>query len=146
MHRARSARQRMGRRGFGLVEVVIATTLLAIGIVGVAGAMAYAAKVSRLGEDQLIAANLVADLLAEARAQPFTSLSSWYTYPGDTGTTGMEQAFSQRLGQSRLAQSQAWLTVTDLSADLKGVSVIITWGTGSPRGSAEAGTLVSARF
>ncbi len=134
------------RRGFSLLEILIATTLLAIGIVGVAASLAYATKVSRLAEDQMVAENLADGLLAEARAEGFSALSSWYTYPGESGTTGLEQTFSTRLGQSRLPHPQAWFTVADIQSDLKGVSVAITWGGGREASRVEAETAVSPRF
>jgi len=134
------------RRGISLIEILTATTLLAIGLVGVAASLAYAAKISRLAEDQIAAENLADGLLAEARAEGFSALSSWYTYPGKSSTTGLEHTFSTRLGQSRLPHPQAWFTVTDIQSDLKGVSVVVAWGGGQEAGRVEAETVVSARF
>ena len=140
------SRRRTLRGGFSLIETLVSITLLGIGLVGVAGAMCCAAKTSRIAEDRMVAESLAASLLAETRRTDFASLTSWYTYPCDGTASGGEQSFATRLAQSHLPSPQAWLTVTNVQQDLKGVTVLITWGTGSGWGSVAADTLVSPRF
>jgi len=137
---------RRRRLGVSLIELLIAVALVAIGFIGVSGAMAYAAKVSRLAQDTMLAENLASNLLSQAREENFDDLASWHTYPGDTGLDGLEEVFNEKLELSRLPKAQAWMTVTDVQQDLKGVSVVITWGTGSPGGRIETETLISSRF
>jgi len=132
--------------GVSLIDLLVGITLLSIGITAVVGAFSYAAGGSRLSSDYIVAENLAQDLLGEARDQPFSDLSTWYTYAGETGTSGLEQAFSQRLADSGLKQAQAWFTVSDVQTDLKGISVTITWGVGSPGGKVEGETMVSPRY
>ena len=134
------------RGGLSLIEILIAALILAVGLVGVAGSLSYGAKVSRLAQDTMVAESLAAGLLAEARTQELDELESWYTYPGEIGAAGLELEFSRRLGESRLALPQVWFTVTDVQTDLKGVSVVIRWGTSYPSGKVETETLVSPRF
>lgn len=142
----RSSGRCLARRGLSLIEVLLAALILAVGLVGVASALSYATKVSRLAQDTMIAESLAASLLAEARSKGYEGQGSWYTYPGEAGTSGLEQDFSRQLGESRLARPEAWFTVTDVQTDLKGVSVVIRWGTGYPRGKVETETLISPRF
>jgi Tfp pilus assembly protein PilV len=134
------------RRGSTLIEVFLAATIVAVGFIGVAGALSYAAKVSRVARDMSAAEQVAADLLAQARLANTGDLATWYTYPGDTSTNAMEQACSAELGDSGLAKSEAWFTVTDVSSSLKGVSVVVSWGTGSSKGRVETQTLISPRF
>jgi prepilin-type N-terminal cleavage/methylation domain-containing protein len=138
--------RRPERRGFSLIEVLLSATLLGVGLVGIASAFCFAATESRLSRDQIVGNDLAAALLAEARTQPFTALASWYAYVGDTGTAPLEQTCRTRLGQSGLNNPQAWLTVTNVQTDLKGLSVVITWGAGTRTGRVELATLVSPRF
>ena len=137
---------RRRRLGVSLIELLIAVLLVAIGFIGVSGAMAYAAKVSRLAQDTMLAENLASGLLSQAREENFDDLADWYTYPGDTGLDGLEEAFNEKLELSSLPKAQAWMTVTDVQQDLKGISGVISWGTGSPGGRIEAETLISSRF
>jgi len=134
------------RRGVSLVDLLVGITLLAIGVAGVATAFSYAASQSRLAEEYITAENLANSLLSEARDQPQSSLSTWYTYAGESSATGLEAAFSQRLADSRLACAQAWFTVTDVQTDLKGLSITMTWGVSRPGGKVESETLVSTRW
>ena len=146
MRRAPFHRWRRRRLGVSLVELLIAVALVAIGFIGVSGAMAYAARVSRLAQDTMLAENLASNLLSQAREENFSDLDDGHTYPGEQGLDGLEESFNEKLELSRLPKAQAWVTVTDVQQDLKGVSVIITWGTGSPGGRIETETLVSPRF
>jgi Tfp pilus assembly protein PilV len=134
------------RRGLSLIDLMVGITLLALGIVGVAGAFGYAASASHLAEETIVAENLVSGLLAEARTADYQSLSSWYTYAGESGVSGLEAEFSERLTRSDLEQARVWFTVTDVQPDLKGVSATLTWGTGLPGGQVETETLVSPRY
>lgn len=117
-----------------------------MGFIGVAGALSYAAKVSRVTKDMAVAEQIAADLLAQARLLNSTELASWYTYPGESDVTGLEQACSAALAQSGLPQAETWFTVTDVSGGLKGISVVVSWGTGSFRGRVDSQTLISPRF
>ncbi|MBM3498572.1 MAG: hypothetical protein FJX74_07850 [Armatimonadetes bacterium] len=143
---ARCSRLVSRRKGSTLIEAFLAAVIVSIGFIGVAGAMSYATKVSRLARDTVTAENLAAGLLAQARFRGLGELSSWYTYPGETSTTGLEHDFNALLSQSELPKAQAWLTVTDVPPNLKGVTVIIEWGTGNPRGRVATETLISPRF
>ena len=141
------SRAAVGRRsGVSLIDLLVGITLLSIGITAVVGAFSYAAGGSRLSSDYIVAENLAQDLLGEARDHPFDDLSTWYTYAGETGTSGLEQAFGERLATSGLARAQAWFTVSDVQTDLKGISITITWGVGSPGGKVEGETMVSPRY
>lgn len=133
-------------QGSALLEVFLAATIVAIGFVGVAGAFCYAAKVSRLAGDTMIAERLAAGLLAQARERGISQLNSWYTYPNEPNVTGLERDFSIALVQSGLVTPEAWFTVTDVSGGLKGVSVVIQWGVVPPKGRVVTQTLMSARF
>ena len=134
------------RRGSSLIEVFLAATIIAVGFIGVAGALSYAAKVSRVANDMIVAEQLAADQLAQARLANPTELTSWYTCPAEPNTSGAEYDCSVALAQSGLAQAEMWFTVTDVSGGLKGVSVVVCWGTGAPKGRVETQTLVSPRF
>jgi len=134
------------RRGFSLIDLLVGITLLALGVVGVSGAFGYAASASHLAEETIVAENLVSGLLNEAREADFDALSSWYTYPGEMGVSGLQATFSERLAGSGLEQARVWFSVTDVQSDLKGVSVTLTWGTGLPGGQVESETLVSPRY
>jgi len=137
----------LGRRlGYTLIEVCVATVVVAIGLVGVAGAFSYAARVSRLCRDSVVAENLAGGLLSQARFRGVDQIADWYTYPGEQDVTGLEQDFSAMLAQSGLARPEAWLTVADVQGELKGVTIAVEWGTGSPRGRVVLDTLISPRF
>jgi prepilin-type N-terminal cleavage/methylation domain-containing protein len=140
------SRSRRGRRGFTLIEVFLAATIVSVGFIGVAGAFSYAAKVSRLANDTVVAEQLVSDVLAQARSRGTANLTGWYTYPLEQDTSGLEHDCSVMLAQSGLPQAEAWLTVTDVAAGLKGVCFEVHWGTAPPKGRAGSETLISDRF
>jgi hypothetical protein len=126
--------------------VFLSATLVAVGFIGVAGAFAYAAQVSRLAGDSIVAEQIAAGTLAETRAAGYAALTNWHTYAGEQGTTGAEQTCGELLAQAGLPAAQAWLTVTDVQTDLKGVTVVIEWGAARPGGRVETETLMSPRF
>lgn len=124
----------------------MAAVIVAVGLTGVAGAFSYSAQVSRLAADSMVAEQLAATMLARAREAGIANLTGWDTYPGETGTSGLEGTCSEMLGQSGLAAAHASLTVTDVQTGLKGVTVVVEWGTTRPGGRVETETLLSERF
>ncbi len=135
-----------GARGVSLIDLLVGITLLAVGVAGVASAFSYAAGNCRLSEEYITAEGRTSSLLAEARDQPLDSLTTWYTYAGEAGASGLEATFSHELASSGLKRAEAWFTVTDVQDDLKGLSITVTWGTGRPGGKVESETLVSPRY
>ena len=142
----RRRRLAIRRRGSSLIEVLLAAGIVAVGFIGVAGALSYAATVSRVAKDMAVGEQVAADLLAQARVVNSAELTSWYTYPGEGSVTGVEQECSAALAQSGLPRAETWFTVTDVSGGLKGLNVVVSWGAGSSKGRVESQTLVSPRF
>ncbi|MEO5511847.1 MAG: prepilin-type N-terminal cleavage/methylation domain-containing protein [Longimicrobiales bacterium] len=51
------------RNGFGLVEVIVAMTLLAVGVVSVAASAAFASRMLRISEDREAASRIASALI-----------------------------------------------------------------------------------
>jgi Tfp pilus assembly protein PilV len=79
----RQARSRRAR-GFTLAEALIASVVLACGVVGVAGTLATSAQQTRVLEQNTVALNLARQVLEETAATPYASLNG---YAGATGST-----------------------------------------------------------
>ena len=70
MTRRRFGRARRPRRGFTLIEVIVAMVVMSVGIIGLAGTATYVAAQMRGGNAQTVAATMatkVADSLAARR-------------------------------------------------------------------------------
>ena len=69
------ARRRAGVRGFSLVEILIAITILAIGMVGVVAGLTAAVDLHRRGIDQTSAALLAETILELKQAEALAGLT-----------------------------------------------------------------------
>jgi prepilin-type N-terminal cleavage/methylation domain-containing protein len=60
----------VNRNGFGLVEVIVAMTLLAVGVVSVAASASFASRLLRVSEDREAASRIAAALMDSLAALP----------------------------------------------------------------------------
>lgn len=120
----------MNKKGFTLVEVVVAIGVLGIGVLGVSGFFAYSSKISRSSSNTSIASNLASGAIDEELAKSYEELA-----PG-TGTkvkvtsvtTSPLYNFSKQVDIS-LIDSDLAASATDLG--LKKIDVIISYQEGS---------------
>jgi type IV pilus assembly protein PilV len=93
MHMMKTAHPRLRcRRGFSLIEVLVAIVIFSIGMLGVVGLQARAVQLSVDSEDRNRAAQLADDIVATMWTQGTTSLPSatvtaWEDKVVGTGTT-----------------------------------------------------------
>ena len=74
--RGRSARREADRRGFTLIEVIAAIMLLSIGLLAVAGLGVVAAKTTRRGSTQTLAAAIAQSRFDSLSSLPCASLAA----------------------------------------------------------------------
>lgn len=63
------------KRGFTLIEVLLAIFVLEIGLLGIAGFYTYSFKVTKIARNETIASNLAAGILDEELAIAYGSLT-----------------------------------------------------------------------
>lgn len=86
IHPAASSRYRSRRRGFSLIESLIATTILGVVTLALASAMATAQKLSFEGQKRMLASIAASDLMAEFTTVAYEDLD---TYDGRVEETGL---------------------------------------------------------
>ena len=110
------------KRGFTLIETCVAMVLLMIVICGVLPAGVYALKYNSVASIRAGAVTAAQRKLEQLRADPFTSLAS----SSEVVTTGPTEAQTYTVE----------VTVTDVTATLKKIKIVVT-----PQGrSTEGGT------
>ncbi len=78
-------------RGFSLIEILVTLVVVAIGLLGVAGAQVAAIKLNRVAETRSSGVMYVSDILERMRANA-TNASSYVTAFTGTATTDATQA------------------------------------------------------
>lgn len=116
---ARKNSSRRPRTGFTLIEMIVATLVLAIGIVGAASAFSAATKASALAADTQTASLLAQQQLEQTETQAAGQLTGGDT-EGDFGADYPGYHWKQSI------------TSTDYTY-LFQVSVTVTWGPNPPR-------------
>ena len=101
-------RARGGRRGFTLVEVLMALVILAVGLLALAGLGATAMRTVRGGSSQTVAAALAQsrfDSLASVPCDQIAGASSTLTVSGTAETRGIrEQWTAQRVANGNMVR------------------------------------------
>lgn len=111
--------------GFTLLEVIVALTVLAFGMLGLAAMQLYAMSAGREGK-HVVAASLAAqDHLEQVQYQPFATL-------GDTGGAwqNVGTVTNDVQGNSSTVTEMTYTIaerITDINPDRKAVDVRITW-------------------
>ena len=90
-------RRRGLRCGFSLIEVLVSTVLISVGLIGVVGLQARAVQISVSAEDQLRASLLANELAsqmwtARSVSLPSAVTSAWATRVGETTGRGLPNA------------------------------------------------------
>jgi prepilin-type N-terminal cleavage/methylation domain-containing protein len=88
---------RSGKRGFTLIEVLVAAGVLACGLVGVAAIFSYSIRVNTTNREMAIATALAYDKMEELRAVPFND-------PLWTNTAVSETVVADHQSFTRLCQ------------------------------------------
>jgi len=101
-----------GQKGFSLIEVLVAVTILAIGLLGLAGLQVTAIRGNSVAIHRSQASALVADKIETFQNTPYASIAE-----GVTTENGLDGIFT------RTSQVQKDVPVNDL----KTVTVTVTW-------------------
>jgi type IV pilus assembly protein PilV len=100
------------RRGFSLLEVLVSTVLVSVGLIGVVALQARAVQISVSAEDQLRASLLANELASQMWAArtvslPTAAVDAWALRVTDTTGAGLPNA----LGTVAIAGNTARITV-----------------------------------
>ncbi len=129
----RSSGNREG--GFSLIEVLVAITILAVGLLALALLQTTAIKGNALASKSTIATQLAQDLLEQLKDMPFAAITSSPTTGFDTGT--MKPRYGNLPGAAGVNPpppppvqgttfSRVW-RVEILSSTLKRITVWVCW-------------------
>ena len=109
-HSARRARHRAARRGFTLVELVVAIILLSIGIIGLASTAGYVTRQMAGSSVQTIAASV-----AQNRVDSLTSIGCSRLTSGTTGSA------------TTRGISETWTVKDTLGLNVKKINLTLTF-------------------
>ncbi|HZD54989.1 MAG TPA: prepilin-type N-terminal cleavage/methylation domain-containing protein [Candidatus Aquicultoraceae bacterium] len=121
-----------GDGGFSLVEVLVAITILVVGLLGLALMQTTAIKANALASRSAIATRLAQDRLEQFKSAVFPAIVSSPTAGYDTGTmTPRYENLPEAAGDSPppvqgTTFSRVWL-VNDVSPTLKRITVWVCW-------------------
>jgi len=106
--------ERMGEHGFTLLEVIIAVTILAVGLLGMAALQATAIRGNAFGIRNTEAVALIEDRIEDYKSTPYASIAEGTVTETGVGTFGMF---------TRTSTIQEHVPVTDT----KTISVQVSW-------------------
>lgn len=105
-------------KGFTLLEVMITTLILAIGLLGLAGLQIIAIKGNSFGQQMSLASTLAQNQLEQLRETAYSSLS-------DGSSDGFDMYIDEANG---VTYNRAWHAVTDVThPDWLTLNVTINW-------------------
>jgi MSHA pilin protein MshD len=168
MHGSAFQRQQPARRGFGMAEVVVATAIVGVMIVGALEGAGMVARSKRLVADRLTGPGLAHDLMAEILTLPYVDPNTGSTaigpdagessrvnfddvddYHNWTSVNAVARDGSARSGYTGWSQTVAvaWASRTDTTTsgsdtNLKRITVTVT----SPTGEATQVVALRARY
>jgi prepilin-type N-terminal cleavage/methylation domain-containing protein len=82
MQRSKNPPPRGNRRGFTFVEVLVASAILAVSAVGIAGALVQAPKVSRAAREEMSARASMRGMVSEVSAAPYSGMATAFAGTG----------------------------------------------------------------
>ena len=82
MQRSKISPHRVNRRGFTFVEVLVASAILAVISVGIAGALVQAPRVSRAAREEMSARATMRGMVSEQSAAPYSGMAAAFTGTG----------------------------------------------------------------
>ncbi len=122
---AHARHSRFGCDGFTLIELIVAASIIAIGILGTISSYTYMAKASMTAQETTVAANAARAKVDELQGQTFDRVVG--TYAGQTVTFDVPGLFPNPAGRVTAVQVGAAPTVLE-------ITVTIAWqGIHEPR-------------
>jgi prepilin-type N-terminal cleavage/methylation domain-containing protein len=82
MSSSKNSPHRVNRRGFTFVEVLVASAILAVICVGIAGALVQAPRVSRAAREEMSVRATMRGMVSEVSAAPYSGMSATFTGTG----------------------------------------------------------------
>jgi len=82
MQRSKSSPHRANHRGFTFVEVLVASAILAVISVGIAGALVQAPRISRAAREEMSARSMMCGMVSELSAAPYSGMAAAFTGTG----------------------------------------------------------------
>lgn len=117
-----------GKKGFTLIEVLLATTLVILGVLAVVNAMAAGLYTDSSVEGQVVALNLAQEEMETLKNTPYVNLSA----SPMTALTGNFANYSRQV------------VLTTISTNLTEVTVNVSWNLGLMNSSVSLTTLLVA--
>jgi prepilin-type N-terminal cleavage/methylation domain-containing protein len=132
------------RKGFSLIEVLVALTIFGFCTIAVMGYFVYADKANRISKDTTIATNLAQSLLDDRLNVPYNNLlvqsGAKTNYSGDS--TNPYYRFFKKIDVS-LIDSNLQASANDVG--LKKIDVYLSWQEGSSERSVQLSTIKARR-
>ncbi len=102
----------VARKGFSLIEVMIALGVVVFALVALCGLLSSGLKVARQAKTELFAAQVASSLLAERRAAPLATMPATHPLPPLTNSpAGLQTALLDRSGRVASSGSQAYYSL-----------------------------------
>jgi len=133
---------RLNNKGFSLVEVLIAITVLAIGLLGVAGMQVTAISANTFAQTGTIAISLAEEMVDRVRTHAGTTPEAYHGIDTSQSIADIQAAFSDPAEADALAWKSRLendlpapvgtvaVSLNTPTANAATITVVVTWGTG----------------
>ncbi len=127
-------------RGFSIIEVMVAVTILVVGVLGVARILPFEIQISRSAENRTVAAHRAQSIIEEMLNTAYGSLNEG-SFVSVATPESPDDIFAQNATVSCIDEDLVTISCAG-DIGLKQVSVTITWQN-KPNGPTEDYTLVT---
>ena len=118
----------LGRRGFTLLEVMIALVILSIGLLGLAGLQIVATRSNSFSNQMTVGITLAQDKLEELRNLSYDDAQLNDPQPGNDSVNGNYQDGNNPIrALGDMGFNRSWTVSEDATNNLKTITVTVQW-------------------